>query len=225
VSNYQYYRVDLVGLLPGLLLSNGQMADPTCEYAMKLKSLSVKKAGSDEAERQRVQLHVTGRLYLNADERVVIPEPMISKALQEGCKAVNPQKWRKLWAGITVLDHAVLESPSLPEGYDYKELYKNPECVHRCVARDAKKQPQPRYRPLFKRWKASVLVEIDPLTLDEKQLRQAFEQTGKVSGFGDWRPSSPKSPGKFGRFVVANVAAIMNPMEEPEPAATGKRAA
>jgi len=60
-----------------------------------------------------------------------------------------------------------------------------------------------RVRPLFRNWVVSgTITVLDPerTGLTEDILRTILEQAGALSGLCDWRPSSPKSPGVFGRF-------------------------
>jgi hypothetical protein len=60
-----------------------------------------------------------------------------------------------------------------------------------------------RVRPLFREWelKGSLTV-LDPARtgLTKQVLQNILDQAGALCGLGDWRPSSPKSPGVFGRF-------------------------
>jgi hypothetical protein len=60
-----------------------------------------------------------------------------------------------------------------------------------------------RVRPRFDSWAASGTVTVleDMITTDV--LTSILEIAGRLCGLGDWRPSSPKSPGGFGRFSVA----------------------
>lgn len=64
-----------------------------------------------------------------------------------------------------------------------------------------------RVRPRFKTWsvEGSIIVTEDVIT--EDILNQLFYLAGRYSGLGDWRPSSPKSPGPFGLFTAAVEAA------------------
>lgn len=58
-----------------------------------------------------------------------------------------------------------------------------------------------RVRPLFTSWrlKGSFLVtDPDILTLDVMQTM--FALAGRYAGLGDWRPSAPRAPGRFGQF-------------------------
>lgn len=198
----KFYDVHLKGLLPGLLMSNGQMADGENEYARRHQELVQKSAGGSEIERQIRQVNVTGRLYVNASGQIVIPAAMIESATRKGASAVKRDKGRRWWSGITVQDDAPIICDGLPT---WDRLHEDDRFVHRCTARNANGTPAPRYRPYFKTWQAAVPVEIDTDLLDAELLKAIFDATGRSVGFGDWRPSSPKNPGKFGRFQVVKV--------------------
>ncbi len=60
-----------------------------------------------------------------------------------------------------------------------------------------------RVRPRFDEWslRGSILATGSEFTLDIVQ--QLFAIAGIQKGLCDWRPSSPKSPGPFGRFNAA----------------------
>lgn len=209
MSDFQYFNVSIRGLAPGLLMSNGQMADPQNWYYLRAQDLRGKVAAGEEVERQIVRYHITGRLYVNAAKQVVLPSEMFSAVLRKGATSVNLKNGRKWWAGLTVTDDAPLIVDDLPA---WDEMHADDRFVHRCMARDAKGGPQPRYRPYFRRWAAVVPVEIDPTALDKNTLEAIFRAAGRSVGVGDWRPSSPKNPGKYGRFQVESVVAAAEAM-------------
>lgn len=57
-----------------------------------------------------------------------------------------------------------------------------------------------RVRPRFETWSVSGTLEILDKDLKPDTVRKMFEIAGFYKGLGDWRPSSPKRPGRFGRF-------------------------
>ena len=60
-----------------------------------------------------------------------------------------------------------------------------------------------RVRPMFRSWTAvGTLTVIDEELsgLTQPVLTSILNQAGAMCGLGDWRPSSPKSPGSFGKF-------------------------
>lgn len=56
-----------------------------------------------------------------------------------------------------------------------------------------------RVRPRFKNWEVNGTIQVTAPEFDEERLNQLFTIAGTV-GLGDWRPGSPKSPGRFGMF-------------------------
>lgn len=62
-----------------------------------------------------------------------------------------------------------------------------------------------RVRPMFANWSLSGAFEIedeDANVLGLTALRDLFTACGRLAGLGDWRPSSPKKPGQYGRFTA-----------------------
>lgn len=213
MEGFRYYQVQLRGLAPGLLMSNGQMSDPAGWYTSRLEELRGTEAAGEEVERQRLRYHVTGRLYLDDQKRIVLPVEMLSSARRKGAAAVSRSHGRKWWAGLTVMADAPLEvEGGLPP---WDGLWEQDRFVLRTMARAANGLPQPRYRPCFRAWAASVPVEIDTGALDAGVLTRVFAAMGRSVGIGDWRPSSPKNPGKHGRFVVLGVAEVKGPEQLP----------
>lgn len=64
-----------------------------------------------------------------------------------------------------------------------------------------------RVRPRFARWSCSGTVTILDESITETILKDIVTQAGRFAGIGDWRPSSPKSPGPFGTFTATVEAA------------------
>lgn len=59
-----------------------------------------------------------------------------------------------------------------------------------------------RVRPRFSNWSASGTLTVLDKTLTTETLQNVLTFAGAFSGVGDWRPSSPKSPGQFGTFTA-----------------------
>lgn len=64
-----------------------------------------------------------------------------------------------------------------------------------------------RVRPRFDTWTCSGSVTVFDDMITTEVLRDIIKFAGFYAGIGDWRPSSPKSPGSFGKF-----SATINPM-------------
>lgn len=59
-----------------------------------------------------------------------------------------------------------------------------------------------RVRPRFDSWQlCGTLTVLDTDTITDRVISDVLTFAGAYSGLGDWRPSSPKSPGFFGTFT------------------------
>lgn len=59
-----------------------------------------------------------------------------------------------------------------------------------------------RVRPRFQNWSCTGSVTILDDAITKPLLQTILDQAGRFAGLGDWRPSSPKSPGPFGTFTA-----------------------
>ena len=60
-----------------------------------------------------------------------------------------------------------------------------------------------RVRARFEKWSLNGEVHVLAKEITEGHLKQIFDIAGFYKGLCDWRPGSPKSPGRFGRFEVS----------------------
>jgi hypothetical protein len=61
-----------------------------------------------------------------------------------------------------------------------------------------------RVRPMFRKWtlKGSLtVIDSELFGITEEVLKTILDQAGALCGLCDWRPSSPKAPGTFGKFA------------------------
>lgn len=59
-----------------------------------------------------------------------------------------------------------------------------------------------RVRPRFRDWSAVGTITVFEDLITTEALQNILTHAGTYCGLGDWRPSSPKSPGSFGRFTA-----------------------
>ena len=59
-----------------------------------------------------------------------------------------------------------------------------------------------RVRPRFDQWRAAGTITVFDEQITTDVLRNVLTFAGAYAGLGDWRPSSPKAPGPFGKFTV-----------------------
>lgn len=160
--------------------------------------------------------------YLYHDKKqLVIPADNLMTVLREGAKRVstgkrggtfksqsqssiliNEEWWPLLINGISVpwSDIATLGDEEQFEVHQSEaerlsfELF-----VKRAKIGNAK---HVRVRPRFQNWSCSGTVTILDDTITKDTLEMILSQAGRFAGLGDWRPSSPKSPGPFGTFTA-----------------------
>ena len=76
-------RLDLTGIT-GLVLNNAQLADPTCEYTLKIKAITDKGVKMTPEEReQKEALQWTGSLYIGALDDLVFPGRNFIRAFRD----------------------------------------------------------------------------------------------------------------------------------------------
>lgn len=59
-----------------------------------------------------------------------------------------------------------------------------------------------RVRPRFDDWSVSGTLTVMDDAITTEVLERVLVYAGAYAGLGDWRPSSPKSPGPFGKFTA-----------------------
>lgn len=160
--------------------------------------------------------------YLYHDKKqLVIPSDNLMTVLREGAKRVstgkrggtfksqsqssiliNEESWPLLVNGESV---DWMEVVNLGDEEDFEKHQKVVAgfgfelFVKRAKIGNAK---HVRVRPRFQNWSCSGTVTILDDTITKDTLEMILSQAGRFAGLGDWRPSSPKSPGPFGTFTA-----------------------
>lgn len=212
------YKVSIKGLTP-LLLHNdnlqwaGQMEAWTREPANKKFSI----AGDDRTPAWRWM----GNLYFSHD-LVCIPSDNLMTMLREGgakCSTgkrqgtfkrqtqsglvVNEDAWPIITSKGTV-SYVVLKKLIDESDFEVQERTAS-ELGFMLFTKRAKIQnaKHVRVRPRFDEWACQGTITVFDETISKDVLLNILQSAGTYCGLGDWRPSSPKSPGSFGRFEVS----------------------
>ena len=161
-----------------------------------------------------------GNLYLNAGH-VCIPSDNLMTMLREGgAKCPTGKKGgtfkRQTQSGLVVDQVAwnlvsskgeikMADIKPLTEEMDFEAHIKAAEklgfmlFVKRAKIGQAK---HVRVRPRFDVWSCSGTITTLDETINRDVLQMILDNAGMYCGIGDWRPSSPKSPGSFGKFTA-----------------------
>lgn len=211
------YAVTLTGETP-LLMHQDNLAWAEAMNKWRLdpanKKLSV--AGDDRTPAHRW----IGNLYVEAG-RVVMPADNLMTVLREGGKKVSTGKGQETFGRYTqsglIVDQSAWpvliggkEIPFAPikaliSETDFNRHLETIEAmgfelfVKRAKIGTAK---HVRVRPRFDNWvlQGTITVLLDDI-INTEILESILQVGGVYCGLGDWRPSSPKSAGSFGKFV------------------------
>lgn len=178
------------GVAP-LLQHNGQTSDPMNRFSRAMAEINAKrkKTEADHAERDRLEF--LAGLYLDSEQRVIVPSHLIEATLIGGAKKVKMGPAAK--AGLIVDEDALLDygAQIAPEkllgaGYVLRVRVK--------VGQSAVM----RTRPLFPKWSIRFRVLFNDEIISARSILEAARHAGQSVGLGDWRP-------KYGRFTVEQV--------------------
>jgi hypothetical protein len=182
-------KVSIKGIVP-LILHNGQTADPLNTFAKQLKEVSGKRKKTEEdyAEMSRIEWHAG--LYVNAEEKIILPSVCIEASIYDGAKKSKLGKAFK--SAVFVYDDAILDI-----GRKYKKAsdlwaedqYRDVRGVRISQSRVM------RTRPIFDQWACDFVVHYDNEQVNLSDVQRAINDAGIKSGVGDFRP-------RYGRFEV-----------------------
>ena len=212
------YSVIITGQTPLLLHhDNLQWAEAMKTWANDPANRSESIAGDDRSPAFRW----IGCLYVEND-KVVIPSDNLMTVIREGGKRCPTGKGQTTFksqsqSGLVVDQSAwpiIVNGNEVPYG-PVKALIGNKDfsaheatavkCGFELFVKRAKigAAKHVRVRPRFNVWSASGTVTVFDEQISTSVLQNIWSFAGTYAGMGDWRPSSPKSPGSFGKFTAA----------------------
>jgi hypothetical protein len=171
------------------LLCN-RFTDEAAEKATNGSSTSAM-AGSNGTPREIA----LSKLYLNASEEPVIPQPNLlrciidaGKFFKNGKSKVTTQKSSLIPACVELHDFEFPIRHTQPWSVDSRPI-RNPATGGRRLA----------HRPRFDDWELDFSVELDTREMSERLFREIMDKAGRAIGLGDFRIDCK---GPFGKFVI-----------------------
>lgn len=206
---YQTIEFSLKGIT-GLMVHNGQLANPLNPFSKAMKSVSSKRKKTDEDFVLLSRLEWLGGLYTSETIEFELTNNSVvasggGKIILpgEGFEAMLLSAGKKLRLGETIKsavlvdDCPVLEFPDMNK--PIAKLIDEPKYTDIRKVR-VQKNAIMRTRPFFPEWTTTVKVSYLPDLINIDTLIQIVEIGGRVTGLFEYRP-------KFGRYEVAKVAA------------------
>jgi hypothetical protein len=173
----------------GLIMHNGQMADPLNEYAKRLKKITAKRKKTEDDMEEMAHIEFLGGLYLSKDGRLILPALNIEATLINAAKKCKEGPIAK--SGMICPQDAILEYDGPKE---VNSLWKDPRFRFSSIVR-VKTSRLVRMRPFFPEWTATIVVQFETTVVDVERVDDWVSIAGRLVGFCDWRP-------RYGRFDV-----------------------
>ena len=215
------YKVTITGETP-LLMHNDDIA--WCEQLKSWQTDPANKKKGAKGDDRTPSWTWLGYLYEDMG-KVAIPSDNLMTAMREGGAKISTGKknetFRKVMASMVVvnetgwaldagagaIDYAALRKDALAiADMDFEsQLLLAEEYGFRLFAKRARvaSSKHIRVRPRFDRWScAGSITVLDDERIPRKAFQMVLEAAGREAGLCDWRPSSPSSPGAFGKFAV-----------------------
>ena len=194
IAGYEPIEVAIRGFSP-LMLHNGQLVDPLNRFSKAMKEITSKRNKTDDDYRRLADLEWEGSLYLDAEERVVVPGENIEGMLADAgakhkCRdavrmgVICDGLWRLEYDGPTDLDALRADA----RFRDKRRVPVKQSAVIRC-------------RPIFVPWALAFTVHFLPDVLSEDRVIQLLNVGGRIIGLGDYTP-------KYGRFEVVSAGRV-----------------
>lgn len=213
--NARKYNVRITGVNPLLMhQDNLSWAEVMAKWAMDPANKKWSVAGDDRSPAWRW----IGNLYVDGG-LVVIPSDNLMTVLREGgAKCPTGKKGatfkRQTQSGLVVDQSAwpVLVNGATVPYAPVRDLIENPDfAAHEAAVQKLGftlftkrarigQAKHVRVRPRFDNWAAEGTVTVFDDQITGEVLQNVLTFAGAYAGIGDWRPSSPKSPGPFGKF-------------------------
>jgi len=211
------YKIELTGANPLLLHHDniswaGKMSEWAMDPANKAKSV----AGDDRTPPHRW----IGCLYLEGGYSVIPSDNLMTMLREGGARCPTGKKGatfkRQTQSGLVVdqsgwainVNGKAIKEASITALITEPDFAKHESAaaalgfslfVKRARVNQTK---HVRVRPRFDRWSASGTITVFDDTISIRVLTDILSFGGRYAGLGDWRPSSPKSPGPFGTFTA-----------------------
>jgi hypothetical protein len=216
--NATKYNITLTGETPLLLHhDNLSWAEVMQRWSKDPANSKASTAGDDRSPAWRW----IGNLYIDGG-KVVVPADNLMTVLREGgAKCPTGKKGatfkRQTQSGLVVNEAAwpITVDGACVNYSDIKPLIENADFAeHEATASSLGfalftkrarigQAKHIRVRPRFDRWQISGTITVFDEMITRDVLQNILTFAGTYAGLGDWRPSSPKSPGPFGKFLAA----------------------
>lgn len=214
--NHVTYNVTFTGTHP--LLMHAINIDWS-DFMMKWQKDPAHKKNSVAGDDRSPAWRWLGCLYVDSG-KLVIPADNLMTVLREGGKRCPTGKGQGTFKAITqsgllvnelawpiVVDGHTIDSEPIMALKKEDDFEKHKQaCLDAGFSLFLKRCPvgmskHIRVRPRFDAWSISGTITVLDSMITDDVFSNIVNSAGTYAGIGDWRPSSPRSPGSFGTFI------------------------
>lgn len=189
MAAYETKRYTITGTT-GLIVHNGQLANPLHPIVKQMKKITAKKKKTEEDHEELARLEWYGSLYLGDKGEPVMPGECLEALIRSGAKKTRQGK---------DVQSSVLVDGLIPIQYEgpknIDKLWAMGDKFAISVPVKVVSAKVIRTRPIFRSWKLTFDVKFGPDVIDVADLDGFIVTAGEMCGLCDWRP-------RYGRFEV-----------------------
>jgi hypothetical protein len=190
-NGYTILRVEIAGD-GGMVMHNGQTANPLNPYAKAIKQISGKRKKVDADHEAMAEIEWEAGLYLDDDKGVYLPGYVVEACIVNGAKKTKDGQTAKTC--LFVDGDAQFFVDSKPVKLD--ELRGNPK-YQLAVPVKVQTSRVMRTRPMFKNWSSKFTLLVMKDVANTVAVKSWVENAGSLVGLCDWRP-------RYGRFRITS---------------------
>jgi len=179
-------RIKITGITPLICNRFSDEAQMKASNCTRTSTIGDKGSPKEQAEK---------KLYIGNDEKPMIPQPNLFRAIIDGGKFFKAGKG-KVTTQKSSLIPACLEIDGVEISIKTKDGW---EVDSRAVRIPATGGRILAHRPKFNDWELEFTAYLDEEIMSSALLREILDAAGKRIGLGDFRPDCK---GPFGKFVV-----------------------
>lgn len=200
MTEFKKVSFTIIGETP-LLMHNGLLADPLHEDSRRLKEITDIKKKTEANHRQMAKIEHEASAY--RDEEFPGSGLYIPSENLQACFLAGAKKFKLGRQSIGLLFPELVGYALKTPHKTWQAVLDDPGTYFRRVAVVGTSHV-PRTRLRLNSWTADVHAELDCSLMNISDVRKVLDTCGHVIGLGDWRPSSPKKPGNYGKFRIDN---------------------
>ena len=171
-----------------MLMHSDRLANPVDPATIKHQELTKSRTKTPEVHEAIMHSQFINSLYLDDNEKIVMPAQNIRKCLIEGARF--HKRGKDVERGVIFLSEYVpleYDGPKAPEKLWEKKAFRDIRSVV------IQRRRVMTCRPRFNDWACQIDIAFDPSLIDQNDLTVALTKAGDIVGIGDYRPL-------FGRF-------------------------